>query len=237
MARNWGPWLPPPHSWSRQSSCWAMGSIPLRWERPSRWSSAATGSRVADRSTARSIPSEIQFGFRTLFVADVREGALVRDRIETALRGYPGWRLVSVHPCTVAEAERALAEHLLAGPRLGYAEVHPRPCMNRLGSLGPLRRDKRRVQIAPVHYGGSPVKVRAVAISVLAAGALATSAAPAGAVPQNASCVGQFASHFAANQEHPGEFGAAISEEAHFFQPFGANRVSPFAHANRDNCP
>lgn len=81
--------------------------------------------------------------------------------------------------------------------------------------------------------------VRAVAISVLAACALATSAAPAGAVPENAnaSCVGQFASFFAANQESPGEFGEIIREEAHFFQPFGANRVSPFAHANRNNCP
>ena|SRR5215216_3693378 len=56
--------------------------------------------------------------FRTLFVADEREAALVRDPIETALRGDLGWRLVSVHSRSVAKAERALAEHLLAGPRL-----------------------------------------------------------------------------------------------------------------------
>jgi hypothetical protein len=57
--------------------------------------------------------------FRTLFVADEREAALVRERIETALRGDVGWRLVSVHSRPVAAAERALAEQLLAGPRLG----------------------------------------------------------------------------------------------------------------------
>jgi hypothetical protein len=57
--------------------------------------------------------------FRTLFVADEREAALVRDRIEAALRGDPGWRLVSVSSRPVAESERTLAERLLAGPRLG----------------------------------------------------------------------------------------------------------------------
>jgi hypothetical protein len=34
--------------------------------------------------------------FRTLFVADEREAELERDRIETALRGDHGWRLVSL---------------------------------------------------------------------------------------------------------------------------------------------
>jgi hypothetical protein len=57
--------------------------------------------------------------FRTLFVADRREAALVRDRIETALRGEVGWRLVAVHSRPVADAEHTLAESLLAGPRLG----------------------------------------------------------------------------------------------------------------------
>jgi hypothetical protein len=56
--------------------------------------------------------------FRTLFIADQREAALVRDRIETALRGDLGWRLVLVRSRPLAEAERALAERLLAGPRL-----------------------------------------------------------------------------------------------------------------------
>jgi hypothetical protein len=85
------------------------------------------------------------------------------------------------------------------------------------------------------------VKVRPVAISALAACALATSAAPAGAdhQPQTAetvaSCVGLFASH-AARELPPGEYGAGISAEAHFFQPFGFNRVSPFAH-ERLPCP
>jgi hypothetical protein len=57
--------------------------------------------------------------FRTLFVADEQEAALVRERIETALRGEAGWRLVAVRPRPVADAERTLAESLLAGPRLG----------------------------------------------------------------------------------------------------------------------
>jgi len=56
--------------------------------------------------------------FRTLFVADEREAELVRDRIETTLRGDLGWRLVSLRSRPVAEPERALAERLLAGPRL-----------------------------------------------------------------------------------------------------------------------
>jgi hypothetical protein len=62
--------------------------------------------------------------FRTLFVADEREAALVRDRIETALRGDLGWRLVSMRSRPVADEERTLAEQLLAGPRLGYAPTH-----------------------------------------------------------------------------------------------------------------
>ncbi len=57
--------------------------------------------------------------FRTLFVADEQETELVRDRIETALRGGLGWHLVSVRSRPVAERERAMAEQLLAGPRLG----------------------------------------------------------------------------------------------------------------------
>jgi hypothetical protein len=57
--------------------------------------------------------------FRTLFVADEGEAALVRERIKTALRGEPGWRLVLVRSRPVAEIERALAERLLEGPRSG----------------------------------------------------------------------------------------------------------------------
>jgi hypothetical protein len=57
--------------------------------------------------------------FRTLFVADREEAALVRDRIETALRADVGWRLVAVRSRPVADTEHALAESLLAGPQLG----------------------------------------------------------------------------------------------------------------------
>jgi hypothetical protein len=56
--------------------------------------------------------------FRTLFVADEPEAALVRDRIETALRGGSGWQLVDLRSRPVAQAEGALAERLLVGPRL-----------------------------------------------------------------------------------------------------------------------
>jgi hypothetical protein len=56
--------------------------------------------------------------FRTLFVADEPEAALVRDRIAKALRGDPGWHLVHLRARPVAGAEGALAERLLAGPRL-----------------------------------------------------------------------------------------------------------------------
>ena len=56
--------------------------------------------------------------FRTLFVADEPEAALVRERIETALRGGLGWRVLLVQSRPVAEAERVLAERLLAEPRL-----------------------------------------------------------------------------------------------------------------------
>ena len=55
--------------------------------------------------------------FRTVFVADEREATLVRDRIETALRGDSGWRLIAVRSRPVAEGERELAERLLSGPR------------------------------------------------------------------------------------------------------------------------
>jgi hypothetical protein len=85
------------------------------------------------------------------------------------------------------------------------------------------------------------MKARRVVIPMLAACALATLAAPAGAdhQPQTAetvaSCVGLFASH-AARELPPGEYGAGISAEAHFFQPFGRNRVAPFAH-ERLPCP
>jgi hypothetical protein len=41
----------------------------------------------------------------------------IRDRIETALRGDSGWRLVGVRSRPIAEGERDLAERLLSGPR------------------------------------------------------------------------------------------------------------------------
>jgi hypothetical protein len=56
--------------------------------------------------------------FRTLFVADEAEAPVVRDRVESALRAAAGWRVLSVASRLAAESERALAERLLAGPRL-----------------------------------------------------------------------------------------------------------------------
>lgn len=80
------------------------------WEHdgPCRW--PHNSAIEAERDPAR---------FRTLFVADHREAELVRERVETVLRGESGWRLVSVRSRPVADAERALAEGLLASPRLG----------------------------------------------------------------------------------------------------------------------
>jgi hypothetical protein len=56
--------------------------------------------------------------FRTLFVADEPEVALVRDRIAMALREDPGWHVVDLRSRPVADAQGALAKRLLAGPRL-----------------------------------------------------------------------------------------------------------------------
>ena len=56
--------------------------------------------------------------FRALFVTDEAEAAVVRDRIECVLRSGAGWRLISLSSRGVAEAERPLAERLLAGHRL-----------------------------------------------------------------------------------------------------------------------
>jgi hypothetical protein len=55
--------------------------------------------------------------FRTVFVADEQEEPAVRTRIEDALRGAEGWRVLSVSSRDVAAGERSLAESLLAGPR------------------------------------------------------------------------------------------------------------------------
>ncbi len=55
--------------------------------------------------------------FRTVFVADDREEADVRHRIETGLRRSTSWRVVEVRSRPVAESERRLAERLPAGPR------------------------------------------------------------------------------------------------------------------------
>ena len=56
--------------------------------------------------------------FRRMFVANDAEAAIVRDRIERVLRSGVEWRLVCVFSRGVADAERVLAERLLAGPRL-----------------------------------------------------------------------------------------------------------------------
>lgn len=55
--------------------------------------------------------------FRTLFVAARTDTAVVRNRIEGALRGGTAWRVVSVCSRPVAESERELARRLVAGPR------------------------------------------------------------------------------------------------------------------------
>jgi hypothetical protein len=55
--------------------------------------------------------------FRTLYVADEHEADAVRTRIEDALRGGSGWSVLSVSSRPLADAERSLAERLLAAPR------------------------------------------------------------------------------------------------------------------------
>jgi hypothetical protein len=55
--------------------------------------------------------------FRTVFVADEQEEPAVRTRIEDALRGDDGWRVLSVSSRDVAADERSLADNLIAGPR------------------------------------------------------------------------------------------------------------------------
>ena len=55
--------------------------------------------------------------FRTVFVADEQEEPAVRTRIEDALRGANGWRVLSVSSRAVAAGERSLADNLLAAPR------------------------------------------------------------------------------------------------------------------------
>jgi mannose/cellobiose epimerase-like protein (N-acyl-D-glucosamine 2-epimerase family) len=55
--------------------------------------------------------------FRTLYVADEHEAHAVRIRIEDALRGGSGWRVLSVSSRPVADTERPLAQRLLADPR------------------------------------------------------------------------------------------------------------------------
>ena len=56
--------------------------------------------------------------FRTLFVADLSEEETVRERIGAALRGCGDWQVVSVRARPVGQHEQALAERLLAAPRL-----------------------------------------------------------------------------------------------------------------------
>lgn len=56
--------------------------------------------------------------FRTLFVAKLSEEETVRERIGAALRGCVEWQVVSVRSRPVGQHEQALAERLLAAPRL-----------------------------------------------------------------------------------------------------------------------
>lgn len=55
--------------------------------------------------------------FRTLFVADEAESAVVHERIEATLRGAAAWRVVSIRSRPVAASERDLAQRLRSGPR------------------------------------------------------------------------------------------------------------------------
>jgi hypothetical protein len=55
--------------------------------------------------------------FRTLFVAEAADENHVRARIEGALRGGDGWRVIHSRGRPVAAPERALAERLITGPR------------------------------------------------------------------------------------------------------------------------
>jgi len=56
--------------------------------------------------------------FRTLFVAEPQEEEIVRTRVEAALRASRGWRVEAVRARSINSHEQALAERLLAGPRL-----------------------------------------------------------------------------------------------------------------------
>jgi hypothetical protein len=55
--------------------------------------------------------------FRTLFVCEADEEPEVRARIRSALGGASQWRVVSERARPVADAERSLAQSLLAVPR------------------------------------------------------------------------------------------------------------------------
>lgn len=78
------------------------------WEHPGPCHWPHNNAIDATRSPAR---------FRTVFVADELNEMPVRRRIESALRGAPEWRVVSVVARAPLEAERALAGSLVAGPR------------------------------------------------------------------------------------------------------------------------
>lgn len=57
--------------------------------------------------------------FRTVFVADEADAAVVRDRVAAALQNAAEWRVVSIGSRSVSDEEAALAQRLLSGPRLG----------------------------------------------------------------------------------------------------------------------
>jgi hypothetical protein len=56
--------------------------------------------------------------FRTLLVAELSEEEMVRERIGAALRACGDWQVVSLRARPVGQHEEALAERLLAAPRL-----------------------------------------------------------------------------------------------------------------------
>ncbi len=59
------------------------------------------------------------FRFRTLYVAVPEEEPDVRARIEAALRGGDGWRVVAFAPRELAAAEQPLGAQLATLPRRG----------------------------------------------------------------------------------------------------------------------
>jgi hypothetical protein len=216
-----------------------MGSIPLPQGRPSRFSCAATGSTEAvslaaqqrDRYRARSVR------FRT-FVRCGRagRGARTRSHRNRAAR-LP---LMAARICAPMPRRRGRVRSRrppLGRTTVAYAEVPPPRAEDRLGSLGacgaisvvfnsasPRRRERRESQ------SSRHLRTRGLCARDIGC------ARRSGTRKRQCFLRRAVRQRFRANQDYPGQFGAHISGDAHFFEPFGANRVSPFAYVDRDNC-